>query len=186
MQVKCVCLFHRIFAILFMKYHNFYTFCLNFMEIDGKAGGFCGGRASPATPSRRRAGPCPAARAVRTTPRPPRAALFAGNPAHSLAAHAAKIGLAGLPGAVLCGCPRTPPRRPLCGEPRTPPRRSRCQNWLAGVPVPLTPRETSHPPPLRTLIFSLLALAGVAVQLTCRDNFVAIFLTTYRIIVVLS
>ena len=78
-----------------MKYHKFYTFCLNFMEIDGKAGGFCGGRASSATPrtaSRRRASPCPAARAA-GYPAPHRAALFAGTPAPSPTAHAAKIGL---------------------------------------------------------------------------------------------
>ena len=57
---------------------------------------------------------------------------------------------------------------------------------LAGFPAPRTPPEPPHPAPPRTLLFSLLALAGVALRLTCRDNFAAIFLPTYRIIVVLS
>jgi len=57
---------------------------------------------------------------------------------------------------------------------------------LAGLPGAVTPQESPHPPVPLTLLFSLLALAGVAVQLTCRDNFAAFFSTTSRIIVVLS
>src|SRR5699024_9703757 len=125
------------------------------------------------------ASPCPAARA-------------AGNPAPRRAAHVAKIGLAGLPGAVtLRGSPR--PRlaaqalAPLPALRVTPrPRLAAhvAKIGLTGFPAALTPQESPHPPVPLTLLFSLLALAGVAVQLTCRDNFAAFFLTTSRFIVV--
>ena len=52
-----------------MKYHKFYTFSLNFVEIDRKAGGFCGGRASPAPPRAAAQALAPLA-ALRATPHP--------------------------------------------------------------------------------------------------------------------
>ena len=57
---------------------------------------------------------------------------------------------------------------------------------LAGVPAFRTPREVPRPPASRALIFSLLALAGVALLLVFWVGFAAIFLTTYRCYVVLS
>ena len=75
----------------------------------------------------------------------------AGNLAPSRAAHVEFffIGLSGLPAPVLYGKPRTPPRRP------------RCQNWLAGFPVPRTQREPPHPAPLLTLHFLFIGLSGL-------------------------
>ena len=145
MQVKSVCLFHRIFAFLFMKYHKFYTFCLDFVERDGKAGGFCGGRAPPRPPPRHCV-PAPPP-ALRATPHPRRAAyrLPCGQPRTPLRRSRCQNWLAGLPGRLLCGSPLTPPRRLPCGQPRTPLRCSRCQNWPdgpdgtschAGIPAP--------------------------------------------------
>ena len=103
-------------------------------------------------------------------------------------------------GGYFAGDPAPPPCRERCqnwpsgpsgggysaGDPAPPPRRERCQNWLAGFSGPLTPRDTPHPPAPRALIFSLLALAGLALQVSYRVGSAAIFLTTYRIIVVLS
>ena len=74
----------------------------------------------------------------------------------------------------------------LRGTPHPPPAAHAAKIGMTGLQAPPTPRETPHSAVPRTLIFSLLALAGVALQLTCRDNFAAIFLTTNRIIVVLS
>ena len=151
MQVKCVCLFHRIFAFLFMKYHKFYTFFSDFVERNKKAGGFCGGWASPATPSPRAAAQALAPLPVRRMPLPlcPRCAALR----ESL--HPAP--------------PRMPPPRcPRCGQPRALPRPERCQNWLAGLPGAVTLRETPHPPVPQTLLFSLLALAGLPAPPTPR------------------
>ena len=74
-----------------MKYHKFYTFFSDFVERDNKAGGFCVGGRPPRSPraAAQALAPLPA---LRATPYPAGAALFAGNPADSLAAHAAKIG----------------------------------------------------------------------------------------------
>ena len=156
MQAKSVCLFHRIFAFLFMKYHKFYTFCLNFVETDRKAGGFCGGGRPPRPLVPPRAAsqvlaPLPALRAI---PRPAATPSLreSPHPAPPLTLSKSASGPTG--GGSLRGSPH-PRRRPLCGKPRTLSRRPRYQNWPSGRSGTSHPAGIPAPCPAASAAFSL-------------------------------
>ena len=120
------------------------------------------------------------------TPAAPLTAYLAGNLAPRCAAHAVKIGWRACRGGYSAEVPSPHRAAYLAGNlaPRCAAHAAKI--GLTGLTAPLATRESPHPPPPRTLLFSLLALAVFALQLTCRDNFAAFFLTTSRIIVVLS
>ena len=63
----------------------------------------------------------------------------------------------------------------FAGNPAPRPAADAAKIGLTGFPAPRTPQNTPHPAPPWALLFSLLALAELAVQLTCRDNFATIF-----------
>ena len=109
-------------------------------------------------------------------PPPPLAAYLAGNLAPRCAAHTVKIGLTSLPGRLLCGSPRTLPRRARCfflyrpsgpdGTTHFPGNLALCHAHhaakigLAGFPAALTPQESPPPPVPQTLLFFFIGPSG--------------------------